>query len=186
MLPLRAQIYLRVFMNELFNIPLNGLASGENHFSWHAGKEFFESFENAEILDADLDIEVVVEKSGRYIGVDCDVVGKVVVECDRCLEQLDMPIDTQVSLSVKFGDEEASEDHQEGEREVMFVPQTDAELDLRQVIYDYVCLSLPMQRVHAPGECNPEVMKLYAATDEGEISEDGDMNPFSALKDMFK
>ena len=41
-------------MNDNFIIPLNGLASGESRFSWHAAKEFFDSFENAEILDADL------------------------------------------------------------------------------------------------------------------------------------
>ena len=41
-------------MNDNFIIPLNGLAAGENTFSWHAGKEFFEAFENSEILDADL------------------------------------------------------------------------------------------------------------------------------------
>ena len=174
-------------MNEMFNIPLNGLAAGENRFSWHAGKEFFESFENAEIQDADLDVEVVVEKSGRYVGVDCDVEGSVSVECDRCLETLDMPIDTHISLSVKFGQAEESEDHQEGEREIIFVPETDAELDMSQVIYDYVCLSLPMQRVHAPGKCNPETMKYFGATDESEILDSEDIDsPFSALKDMFK
>ena len=104
MLPLRAQIYLWVGMNDKFIIPLNGLAAGETRFSWHAGKEFFDSFENSEILDAQLDIEVRVEKSGRYIGVDCFVTGKVVVECDRCLEELEMPVDLEVLLSVKFGE----------------------------------------------------------------------------------
>ena len=81
---MRAQIYLRVAMNENFIIPLNGLAAGETRFSWHAGKEFFDSFENTEILDADVDIDVRVEKSGRYLGVDCEIEGEVTVECDRC------------------------------------------------------------------------------------------------------
>ena len=49
-------------MNDNFIIPLNGLAAGESRFSWHAGKEFFEAFGNAEILDADLDASVVIEK----------------------------------------------------------------------------------------------------------------------------
>ena len=184
---MRAQIYLRVTMNDGFIIPLNGLTAGENKFFWQAGKEFFDSFENSEILDAQLDIEAKVEKSGRYIGVDCNVSGRVVVECDRCLETLDMPIDTHISLSVKFGQAEESEDHQEGEREIIFVPETDAELDMSQVIYDYVCLSLPMQRVHAPGKCNPETMKYFGAADESEILDSEDIDsPFSALKDMFK
>ena len=131
---MRAQIYLWVGMNDNFIIPLNGLAAGETRFSWHAGKEFFDSFENTEILDADIDIEVRVEKSGRYLGVDCEVEGEVTVECDRCLEDLEMPIDTNIALSVKYGEEENQEEHQEGEREIVFIPTDSAELDMSQVI----------------------------------------------------
>ena len=183
---MRAQIYLRVRMNEIFSIPLNGLAAGETRFSWHAGKEFFDSFENTEILDADVDIEVRAEKSGRYLGVDCEVEGDVTVECDRCLEDLKMPVDSHIALSVKYGDEENQEEHQEGEREIIFVPQDSAEFDMSQIIYDYICLALPIQRVHEEGGCNPETIKYYDGPIVSEAHEDGEASPFAALKDMFK
>jgi uncharacterized metal-binding protein YceD (DUF177 family) len=174
-------------MNDKFIIPLNGLAAGKNDFFWQAGKEFFDSFENAEILDAQLDAEVIVEKSGRYIGVDCDVRGKVVVECDRCLDELDMPVDVEIRLSVKYGMEENSEEPQPGEREVVFIPDTDAEFDMSQIVYDYVCLSLPMQRTHEPGECDPETMKYYGAPVEDMQAEgETENNPFASLKGMFQ
>jgi len=173
-------------MNERFIIPLNGLTAGENVFFWKAGKEFFDSFENSEVLDAHLDADVRVEKSGRYIGVDCDVTGRVTVECDRCLDELDMPIDVEIRLSVKYGSEDGS-DEQSSDREIVFIPETDAELDMSQIIYDYVCLSLPMQRVHEEGSCNPEAMK-YFCHPEGVEEETGECgnSPFSALKDMFR
>ena len=183
---MRAQIYLRVSMNDKFIIPLNGLTAGENHFFWQAGKEFFDSFENSEILDAHLDTDVRVEKSGRYIGVDCDVRGEIKVECDRCLDELEFPVDVEIMLSVKYGDEESSDEPQEGEREVLFVPEDSAELDMKQIIYDYVCLSLPMQRVHEDGECNPDTMKYYGAEVTGISEENEGENPFSALKSLFK
>lgn len=174
-------------MNDKFIIPLNGLAAGETRFFWSAGKEFFESFDNSEILDAELNISVRVEKSGRYLGVDCDVVGVVVVECDRCLDDLEMPIDSHIALSVKYGSEENGSEHQEGEREIVFIPEDSAEMDMSQVIYDYVCLSLPMQRMHEPGGCNPDAMKYYSAPEGHDcFNEEGEMNPFSALKDMFR
>ena len=172
-------------MNEKFTIPLNGLATGKNEFFVHVGKEFFSSFENEEILDADLQVRILVEKSGRYVGVDCDIEGDVTVECDRCLEPLEMPIDAQVRLSVKFGEEEVSEIGSENEREVIFVKEDDAELDMSQVIYDYACLALPMQRVHEEGECNPETMKYYGVGETPETVEE-ESNPFAALKDLFK
>ena len=184
---MRAQIYLRVRMDNKFIIPLNGLTAGENDFSWQAGKEFFDSFDNTEILDAHLDTDVVVEKSGRYIGIDCDVRGHVVVECDRCLDELEMPVDVEIRLSVKYGDEEPSEEAHPGEREVIFVPETDAELDLSQIIYDYVCLSLPMQRTHELEDCNPEAIKYYGACEDDSVVEsEEEVNPFAALKDLFK
>ena len=172
-------------MNEKFTIPLNGLATGKNEFFIHVGKDFFSSFENEEILNADLQVRILVEKSGRYVGVDCDIEGDVTVECDRCLEPLEMPIDTQVRLSVKFGEEEVSELGAENEREVIFVKEDDAELDMSQIIYDYACLALPMQRVHEEGECNPEAMKYYGVGEVPEIVEE-ESNPFAALKDLFK
>ena len=172
-------------MNDRFIIPLNGLTAGENKFFWQAGKEFFDSFENSEILDAQLDIEVVVEKSGRYIGVDCGVSGKVVVECDRCLEELEMPVDLEVLLSVKFGESESSDENQDGEREVIFLPVDNTELDIKQVVYDYVCLSLPLQRVHEDGGCNQEALKYLDRPEIMEVSEEADKSPFAALKGLF-
>ena len=182
---MRAQIYLWVGMNSNFIIPLNGLTTGQHEYEWKVGKVFFEIFENSEILDAELVASVVVEKSGRYLGIDCDVVGEVTVECDRCLDDLQMPVDVEVRLSVKYGDEESSDEHHEGEREVVFVPDTDAEFDMSQIIYDYVCLALPMQRVHEDGDCNPDALKHLAAGEAVEVETD-ENNPFSALKDMFK
>ena len=174
-------------MNDNFIIPLNGLTAGKNEFFLRAGKEFFDSFENEEIFDADLQVRVLVEKSGRYIGVDCDIEGEVTVECDRCLEMLDMPIDAQVRLSVKFGDEQSSEFGQDAEREVIFVKEDEAELDMSQIVYDYTCLALPMQRTHEPGGCNPDAMKYYSMSESCDFfKEDETVNPFATLKNMFK
>ena len=182
---MRAQIYLRVGMNGEFIIPLNGLTTGQHLYEWKVGKEFFESFENSEILDAELFASASVEKSGRYLGVDCEVTGEVTVECDRCLGDLKMPIDVEIRLSVKFGAEEQSDEHHEGEREVVSVSETDAEFDMSQIIYDYVCLALPMQRIHDEGDCDPDALKHLSAEESVEADAD-ENNPFSALKDMFK
>ena len=175
----------QIKMGENFIIPLSGLAAGQTEFSWVIGKEFFQSFGNTEVLDAQISVDVVAEKSGRYIGVDCEVEGKLTVECDRCLEALELPVETSILLTVKYGSGDSEEDHQEGEREIVFVPEDDAQLDMSQIVYDYVCLSLPMQRCHAEGDCNPEAVKhLLTGIREAEAGDDAN-NPFAALKNMF-
>ena len=171
-----------------FAIPLNGLAPGRTGLRMQAGKEFFESFDNTEILDASLQILTEIEKSGDYIGIDCRISGEVVVECDRCLDPLPIPVDTVARLSVKFGcgndDRDDSEDL--SGREIVRLSDTDADLDLAQVIYDYVCLSLPLKRTHPEGGCNPAAMKYLGAggVDEDRADEGKD-SPFAMLGGLF-
>lgn len=175
-------------MKDDFIVPINGLAQGRTSFRWRVGREFFDHFENSEILAAELDVEAFAEKSGRFIGIDCDVYGEVTVACDRCLEDLRLPVETGFRLSVKFGLESAdSSDGAESEREIVWLPESDADLDLGQIVYDYVCLSLPVQRVHPDGECNPEAVRyLSSDNDQGCESRANDASlPFASLKDLL-
>ncbi len=175
-------------MMDLMIIPLNGLPAGKSDFSWHAGKEFFESFGNSEILDADLEVRAGVVKSGNFLGIDVEICGTLTVACDRCLENLDMPVDETVLLSVKFGEEPADGDADaaEGEREILYLPSDGGDIDLSQTVYDYSCLALPMQRVHEAGGCNPAAARYLSLDDEmpQEPKEPGD-SPFAALKGLF-
>lgn len=172
-------------MEEDFIFPLNGLTAGKTQVSRTVGKKFFNSFENSEILDADLGVDITIEKSGQYIGVDAHIGGNVTVLCDRCLEDLSLPVDTTVRLSVKFGEEPAVQDEfQEGDREIIFLPESDSNLNLSQIVYDYTCLSLPMQRIHEEGKCNPSTVRFLNSTDK--VEADDAPNPFSKLKDLIK
>lgn len=176
-------------MKDDFIVPINGLTQGRKDFRWRVGKEFFEHFENSEILAADLDVEVSAEKSGHFIGVDCDVNGEVTVTCDRCLEELRIPVETGFRLSVKFGKEPAdSDDATDGEREIVWLPESDADLDLGQVVYDYVCLYLPVQRVHPEGECNLEALRYLSSEDGKRDDSQGSESslPFASLKDLME
>jgi uncharacterized metal-binding protein YceD (DUF177 family) len=167
-------------------IPLNGLASGRTVFDWKVGLTFFESFGNSEIIGADVSVEACVEKSGRSIDIDCQIRGSVTVACDRCLEDLVLPVDVTVPLSVHFGEEPASgEETGEGEREILCIPPGQPELDLGQVVYDYVCLAIPMQRVHPDGSCNPAALR-YLSSPASEETAAGRENPFAALKGLLK
>ena len=166
-----------------FVIPLNGLTQGGSRFDWHADGQFFSNSGNTEILDADLQVSVHVEKTMRFFGVDALITGWVKVLCDRCLEELELPVDTSFRLSVKFGGNAETADA--GDREIVMVPEGSSELDLAQFVYDYTCISLPMRRVHPEGECNPEALKYLSAGSDAEgdpVTE----SPFAALKNMLK
>ena len=124
-----------------FVVKLTSLAPGTNRFAWHAGAEFFEAFGNVEILDADLEVAAKVVSHGLTAEASCEIAGTVTVACDRCLEDLVIPVETSF--------------------EEQYTPEGD-ELDLSQDVYDYVCISLPLQRMHPEGECNQETTKYLS------------------------
>ena len=121
-----------------FIVKLFGLPTGKREFAWQADREFFARFGNKDILDADIRVEAELVNHGATIDVACDIEGSVTVPCDRCLDDLVIPVETSF--------------------EETCVPE-DEELDLSQDVYDYVCTSLPLQRVHQDGECNSETVK---------------------------
>lgn len=173
-----------------FVISLNGLARGRSEFCRRVGKEFFGDFGNSEVSDADVTVDVTVEKAEGFIGVDCRILGTVTLPCDRCLEPLTLPVDTVARLSVKFCTSVPREDGPAasgGEREILYLSEADTDLDLSQTVYDYALLALPMQKVHAEGECNPQTLKyLSRASAPAEAPKAGTESPFAALKAMME
>jgi uncharacterized protein len=171
-----------------FIISLNGLAHGRSEFSYRVGKEFFGAFGNSEISDADVAVEVAVDKANGFIGVDCSISGTVTLPCDRCLEPLTLPVDALAQLSVKFGPQPAEAPlPMEGEREILCLSDADTDLDLSQTVYDYALLSLPMQKVHAEGECNPDTLRYLSREEDStaKAHEAGTDSPFAALKSLM-
>ena len=166
-----------------FVIPLSGLTQGGTQFNWRADGKFFGNSGNSEILNADLEVDVHVEKAMRFFGVDAAISGKVTVLCDRCLEELELPVDTGFKLSVKFG--ETAETADAGDREIVMIPDGSMELDLSQFVYDYTCISLPMRRVHPEGECNPAALKFLRTEETAGVAPAAG-SPFAALKDILK
>lgn len=124
-----------------FVIELRNLASGSSSFEWQAGSEFFEAFGNPDVVQAAIKVSAKVQNSGLSIGVTAQVSGSVTVPCDRCLDNLQLPVNVELSES--------------------YVPE-EMQLDLSQDIYDYIITSLPLQRVHPNGECNSDITKFIA------------------------
>ena len=127
-------------------IEIRGLSYGEHPFSFKVDGSFFEAYENDTVSDADLDVSAVVTKEHGRMALDLSITGNVTVKCDRCLADLTVPVDIQVPFSVMFSSY-AAED------------SDSADIDLSQIIYDYVSLSLPIKKVHPDGQCDPVMME---------------------------
>ena len=75
--------------------------------------------------------------------------GTVILPCDRCLDHMKQPIETNNRLTVKLGKEYTEESD-----EVLVVSEDEGGVNLAWFLYEFVALAVPMKHVHAPGECN--------------------------------
>lgn len=161
-------------------IRLAELKNGSNEYSFHIGKDFFDYFECEMVNGADLSVSVVLEKSGTCIRLRCAVSGSVVVPCDRCLDDLTLPVDFSADYTVKFmkgAEEEWGDDF-------IILPSEETDLDMKQMIYDYVIIGLPVQKVHDIRDCNPEVVSRLSVEQETEAPVQ-ESSPFSGLRDLM-
>jgi uncharacterized metal-binding protein YceD (DUF177 family) len=139
-------------------IEIKGLSKGEHNFEFKLDGSFFEAYENDTIADADLDVVAIVNKGDGRMGLVLQIDGDVTVRCDRCLADLVLPVAIESPFSVLFSSYVDEDDEQVGE-DVIVVDRNQGELDISQLIYDYVYLHLPLKKVHPDGECDPEMME---------------------------
>lgn len=147
-----------------YKIAFKGLKPGVYTYDFEVDSSFFEAFESTEIKGGDCTVRVELRRLETMLDMAVEVVGKVTTLCDRCLEDCEIPIAYEGNLVVKFSSEE-----QEYDGEVMWLTPADDEVDLAQYIYESVVLSLPYQRIHPEGECNPEMMSRFTTISTEEL-----------------
>jgi uncharacterized metal-binding protein YceD (DUF177 family) len=137
-----------------YKLMFKNLSSGKHAFTFEIDDSFFTLFEGSEIQHGKLSSEVELEKQSASVQLDVTMVGSVKVECDRCLDELDVPLNYKGRLLVKFGNTPSATDDID---EIMLLDPADDEIDLSQFLFDSINVSLPMQRIHPEGLCNKEM-----------------------------
>ena len=163
-------------------IRLSGLKPGRYSYSFTLGKEFFGSFENEEIRDGNVQIEAILEKTERVTTVKISLRGEVTTLCDRCLDEMTVPIEGEETLHLRFSDTEVSDDEN-----VAILPEGANEIDLSQWLYEYVAVRIPLQHSHEEGECNPETVSYIKSEEtlEREREENREVDPrWEALRGL--
>ena len=142
------------------------MPEGEHRFEFHLDKRFFENMENADIHDADLDVVLTVTHKSDIYQFDFQITGTITLICDRCLDDLIMPVDTTYSIAVKYGD-----DYNDDSDDLLVIPHSDNFLNVAYMIHDTVALTIPIKHVHLLGKCNRQMsamLKKHRATTPGD------------------
>jgi uncharacterized metal-binding protein YceD (DUF177 family) len=170
-------------MSGLYAIPVSGIKEGHHLFEFEINKTFFDLFEESEIKEGDLVAVIKIEKSPSHLDLDIEISGKVRICCDRCLEMFYHPVDCENRLLVKYGPKK-----DESDPEVITVPRDEQELDLKQYLYEFIHLALPIRRTHPDNAkgmstCNPVMLQKLK---EHLVEEDGRNDPrWDKLKNLI-
>lgn len=160
-----------------FKLPLKGMPNGTQQFEYELGTEFFRNMESPDIVKGNVKVDLTVKHADDIYYLDFIVKGVVFIPCDRCLDEMEHVVDTTYHLCVKYG-----EDYCDENDEVLIIPESNNYLNVAYMLYDTVCLTVPLKHVHPLGKCNRAMsaqLKKHAAKsnldeDEEEQSDSAD------------
>ncbi|MDE5822429.1 MAG: DUF177 domain-containing protein [Paramuribaculum sp.] len=154
-----------------YKLPLKTMAPGTHTFEYHLSKTFFNNMESEDVHDADLNVNLTVEYKADVYSLNFEIEGIVTLICDRCLDDLEFPIDTTYHINVKYG-----EDYNDDSDDLLVIPESDNYLNVAYMIYDTVALAIPIKHVHPLGKCNRQMSAMLKKHRAGGVSdEDADL-----------
>ena len=120
---------------------------------WNLDKDFFDALDQTEVEGGALHVSLSIRKASGFFELQFHTVGTVDITCDRCLDLMEQPIETDNQLVVKLGTATPEDD------DTVTVDENEGILDTSWFIYEFIALAIPIQHVHAPGKCNPAMTK---------------------------
>ena len=121
-----------VMMNslEFLKIDLKGLKEEETSLELSLDNDFFATLDGAEVKQGSLHVSVSIRKATGFFELLFHTEGHVIIPCDRCLDSMEQPVETDNRLIVKFGSNYSEED------DIIVVPEDEGILDISWFIYD--------------------------------------------------
>lgn len=138
-----------------YKLSLKPLAEGVHEFDYTLDKQFFANMEHDDVRDADLAVHLTVDHHNDIYRLKFDIAGTVTLMCDRCLDNLVLPIDTTYNINVEYGD-----DYNDDSDELLIIPASDNDLNVAYMLFDTVVLQIPIKHVHPMGQCNRAMSAL--------------------------
>ena len=159
---------------ECLKVDLKGLKDDETSLLFDLDDTYFGALDQAEVKRGSLHVSVSIRKASGFYEILIHGAGTVIIPCDRCLDDMEQPVDTDSRLTVRLG----SEDSEDGD--TIVVDENEGILDLTWIIYEFVALAIPIRHVHAPGKCNTamtEVLEELSADRSSDEESDQAIDP---------
>lgn len=132
-----------------YRIDLKGMKENSLTYDFLLDNIFFADIDGPEVQKGKVKVALTVKKISHVFELNFITEGTVLVACDRCLDDMEVPVVSSDKLMVKFG----AEYGEEGDS-LIVVPEADGDINVAWLIYEFVSLAVPMKHIHALGKCN--------------------------------
>lgn len=174
--------------NREYEIAWQGLKTGIHTIQYDIDDKFMQGREADEGLkDWQVRVTLTFDKKTNFFLLHFDIDGQVTVPCDRCGDDFNLRLWDEFDLVMKLAGEDAEEI--EDDDEVVFIPRSETVIDISPWLYEFIMLSVPLQRIHpdnpdgTPG-CNPKALQLLNKLSEPDEAPKNDLwKGLEALKE---
>ena len=126
-----------------YEVVFSGLKEGKHRFQFEIDKAFFKLFDTEQdFTNPRIVADVLMDKHSTFLEFWIKTSGQITLICDITNEEFDHPIENEIKVLVKFGEE-----YDDSHEEVITIPSGNHAFNIAQLVYEDVMLSIPMKKI---------------------------------------
>ena len=174
-----------------FEIAFVGLKPGVHDYSYVIDDRFFEAYQQQDFKNCTANVKLTLDKKSSFMQLRFEIGGQLEVNCDRCSSQLPLELWDEFTITVKMVEEPELMNEQEDDPDVYYISRGESHLDVANWIYEFINLSIPMQKTCTFDEmdgpyCNPSARDLLKKLVAEEKKKEDKENPIWKGLEKFK
>lgn len=143
-----------------YTITVSGLDIGLHTYKFNLDDGFLSDFQHPDVFGGNVKAQVELNKKTDVIEAVIEIFGTLQVECDRCLDLFDLPVENSETIIYTIGKQPNYENE-----EVTILPKEQSEIDFSQLLYEISVTQIPISKTHpddANGKstCNAEMLRI--------------------------
>ena len=150
-----------------------GLKPGIHEFTYEIGDIYFAEAEARDFANCTSSVKLQLDKKNSFLLLKFEIAGKADVACDRCGNPLTKDLWDEFNMVVKMVENPEEMNQLEEDPDVFYIYKTEIHLYLNDWIYEFISLSVPVQKLCTAEElggplCNLEVLEKLRQMEAGD------------------
>lgn len=175
-----------------FEIAFVGLKPGVHAYEYVIDDRFFEAYQQQDFKNCHANVKLFLDKKSSFMLLKFEIGGQLEVTCDRCNSLLPLDLWDEFNITVKMVEEPELMNDQEDDPDVYYISRGESHLDVANWIYEFINLSIPMQKACTFDEmdgphCNKAALDMLKKLEaEEEQNKEDKSNPIWKGLEKFK